>query len=112
MNPIPNLLFPPSSRYYNTETTKLETPDGREITYLKRRFLPHPENLSLLQEHVVTQGDRLDIITVAYFGDPLQFWKIGDANQSMNPADLTAEIGKRLCITLPEGVPGMPHVAQ
>ena len=41
-----------------------------------------------------------------------------DANDAMNPAELTEEIGRRLKITLPEGVPGvrnalgpLPHVA-
>jgi hypothetical protein len=28
----------------------------------------------------------------------------------MNPPDLTAEVGRRLRITMPEGVPGVSHV--
>jgi hypothetical protein len=54
----------------------------------------------------VTQGERLDNITARYLDDPQQFWRICDANRAMRPGDLTAGIGRRLRITLPEGVPG------
>ena len=107
--------FPPTSRYYGIETTVLESGGGPEgayqIRYLKRRFVPAAERLSLLQEHTVEAGDRLDNITARYLGDPLQFWRVCDANNAMNPFDLCAEVGRRLRITLPEGLPEMPNVA-
>jgi hypothetical protein len=103
------LNFPQTSRYYNFETATLETPDGRMIIYLKRRFVPPPENFSLLQEHVVVEGDRLDNVTARYLGDPEQFWRICDANRAMRPDELTETIGRRLRITLPEGIPGVPN---
>lgn len=109
MNPTTHLLYPPTSRYYHLETATLALPDGREVRYLKRRFLPQPERLALLQEHVVTQGDRLDNLTARYLGDPLQFWRVCDANHAMHPAEPTETIGRRLRITLPEGIPGAPH---
>jgi hypothetical protein len=109
MNPARSLLFPPTSRYHPIETAKLVLPDGSEIIYLRRRFLPSSDRFTLIQEHVVTQGERLDNITARYFADPLQFWRVCDANDAMNPPDLTAEIGRRLRITLPEGVPGTPN---
>ena len=102
--------FPPKSRYYNFETATLEAPDGRIVIYLERRFVPPPEKFSLLQEHVVVQGDRLDNITVRYLGDPEQFWRVCDANGAMRPDELTETIGRRLRITLPEGLPGTPNV--
>ena len=101
--------FPPTSRYYNIETATLDTPDGRTIIYLKRRFVPPPERFSLLQEHMVVQGDRLDNITARYLADPEQFWRVCDANGAMRPEELTEEIGRRLRITLPEGIPGVPN---
>ena len=104
------MLFPPTSRYYNAETATLVTRDGRTVIYLRRRFVPPPERFSLLQEHVVVQGDRLDNITARYLGDPEQFWRVCDANRAMRPDELTEEIGWRLRITLPEGIPGMPNV--
>lgn len=104
------MLFPMNSRYQNVETAKLNRPDGSEVVYLKRRFVPQPERFALLQEHVVVEGDRLDNITARYLGDPEQFWRVCDANRAMRPDDLTQEIGRRLKITLPEGIPGAPLV--
>jgi len=110
-----NLLFPPTSRYNTIETATLAIDGGPEgpleIIYLKRRFVPPGERFALLQEHTVEAGDRLDNITARYLGDPLQFWRICDANNTMDPFDLTAEIGRRLRITLPEGMPEIPNVA-
>jgi hypothetical protein len=101
--------FPPTSRYYNIETATLETKDSRTLIYIRRRFVPPPEHFSLLQEHLVVQGDRLDNITARYLGDPEQFWRVCDANGAMRPDELTEEIGRRLRITLPEGIPGVPN---
>jgi nucleoid-associated protein YgaU len=101
--------FPITSRYYQSATATLETPDGKTIVYLRRRFVPDPRRFSLLQEHTVTEGERLDNIAAQYLGDPEQFWRIADANGAMKPEDLTAEPGRKLRITLPEGVPGAPN---
>lgn len=106
--PLKTTLFPPNSRYAGFETKTIEAADGRVIVYLQRRFLPSPENFALLQEHVVTQGERIDNITARYLGDPEQFWRVCDANAAMRPDELTETIGWRLRITLPEGIPGAP----
>jgi len=98
--------FPFTSRYYGIETAQFETADGQTMIYLRRRFLPPPERFALLQEHTVTQGERLDNITARYLGDPEQFWRVCDANRAMRPDELTETIGRRLRITLPEGIPG------
>ncbi len=100
--------FSPTSRYYGIETTTLETPEGKVVVYLRRRFVPSPERFALLHEHVVTQGERLDNITAQYLGDPEQFWRVCDANGAMRPDELET-IGRRLRITLPEGIPGIPN---
>ena len=99
--------FPPNSRYYLTPSTTRTEADGRTIVYLKRRFSPPPESLSLLEEHVVTQAERLDNIAAQRIGDPEQFWRVCDANAALRPQELTEEIGRRLRITMPEGVPGV-----
>jgi hypothetical protein len=104
-----NLNFPATSRYYSIETATLKTPDGRTVIYLRRRFLPSPDRFALLQEHTVKQGERLDNITAHYLGDPEQFWQLCDANRAMRPDELTETIGRRLRITLPEGIPGMTN---
>ena len=101
--------FSPTSRYYGIETTTLETPEGKIVIYLRRRFVPSPERFALLQEHTVSQDERLDNITAQYLGDPEQFWRVCDANGAMRPEELTETIGRRLRITLPEGIPGIPN---
>ena len=98
--------FAPTSRYNGIDTSTWLTADGRIIIYVQRRFLPPPERFALLQEHVVTQGERLDNITATYLGDPEQFWRLCDANGAMRPDELTETVGRRLRITLPEGIPG------
>jgi hypothetical protein len=103
-------LFPPTSRYHGIDTTTIETPEGKTIVYLRRRFLPSPDNFALLQEYVVTQGNRLDNITAKFLGDPEQFWRVCDANNAMRPDELTETIGRTLRITLPEGIPAQPNV--
>jgi hypothetical protein len=105
-------LFRGNSRYYGIDTATLTTPAGKTVIYLRRRFVPSPEQFALLQEHMVVEGDRLDNITAHYLGDPEQFWRVADANNAMNPTDLVAQpdrIGSKLKITLPEGIAGMPN---
>ena len=104
-----NANFPPTSRYALTPTASFVRADGTPVTYLKRRFVPAPENLALLQWHQVVQGERLDNITTKYLGDPEQFWRLCDANRALRPQELTETIGGKLRITLPEGIPGVPH---
>ena len=101
-----NPFFPPTSRYAPIETTMIEDADGIVTIYLRRRFVPPPERFSLLTEHQVTQGERLDNITAQHLDDPEQFWRICDANRAVKPDDLTVIIGRRLRITLPEGIAG------
>jgi hypothetical protein len=103
------MSFPSTSRYYNIDTATFETPDGRTLVYIRRRFVPPPERFSLLQEYSVVQGDRLDNITARFLGDPEQFWRVCDSNRAMRPEELTETIGRRLRITLPEGIPGIPN---
>ncbi|MFZ2359495.1 MAG: LysM domain-containing protein [Anaerolineae bacterium] len=102
------MSFQPTSRYYSTETFTYETPDGRLIRILRRRLLPALDRFTLIQEHLVTEGDRLDNITARYLGDAEQFWRLCDANPILRPEELE-EIGRRIRITLPEGIPGPPN---
>lgn len=103
---LPTTQFPPNSRYHATGTVKLELSDGRTVVYLRRRFLPQPETLALLQEHTVSASDRLDNLAARYLDDPELYWRLCDANGALRPDDLLEVIGRRLRVTLPEGVPG------
>ena len=100
------MVFANNSRYLYVPITKLVLDDGTEVVYLRRRFVPQPESLFEMTRHVVVQGDRIDNIAARYLADPEQFWRICDANRAMRPATLTEEPGRRLRITMPEGVPG------
>jgi hypothetical protein len=99
-------LFSATSRYYRISTGTLDLPGGRTVIYLQRRFVPPPEGFQVLQEHTVVQGDRLDNLAAQYLGDPALFWRLCDASGAMRPEDLTAKAGRRLRITLPEGITG------
>lgn len=95
-------MFEPTSRYYALETATYSAPDGRVVAYKRRRFLPQGEAMPLLVEVIVTGGDRLDLIAARTLGDPEQFWRVCDANDAMNPLDLTAELGRTLRVPVPQ----------
>lgn len=95
-------MFNYTSRYYNLETVKMTLTDGREAVYKRRRFLPRGTAMPLLVEAAVTEGDRLDLITARTLGDPEHFWRVADANNAMNPFDLTAETGRILRVPVPQ----------
>jgi nucleoid-associated protein YgaU len=97
-------MFDPKSRYASCETAVLTDvkPDGSqsEIHYVRRRFIGSDEGATVVVEHSVKQGERLDNITARYIGDPTQYWRICDANKVLDPTELE-EIGRTIKITLP-----------
>ncbi|HMJ05176.1 MAG TPA: hypothetical protein VK474_02870 [Chthoniobacterales bacterium] len=98
--------FPANSRYHKTPLARRTMPDGTEVAYLKRRFVPPPENFALLQEHAVTEGERVDHLAARCLGDPEQFWRLCDANGVIQPNELVEPVGRSVRITLPENIPG------
>ena len=102
-------MFLINSRYYGIATVTLETQDGKQIVYLRRRFVPAPERFDLLLEHTVSEGERLDNIAALYLGDAEQFWRLCDANGAIRPEELIETVGRQIRITLPEGIPGTPN---
>lgn len=106
---VPANSFPPNSRYAGTPILAHDSSDGRpSVPYLGRRLVPHPEKLGLLGEHTVVAGDRLDNLAARYLGDPELWWRIADANLAAHPDELTGTIGRRLRLTVAEGLPGVP----
>lgn len=106
-----NALTPPAfasgSRYFGLPTAQLVRPDGRAVVFVRRRFLPPPEDFALLRTVGVVAGDRLDNLAAQHLGDPEQWWRLCDANRAMRPEALVADVGATLAVTLPEGVPGV-----
>lgn len=102
-------MFEFTSRYYHIPVAELETPEGKRVVYLRRRFVPPPERFELLLEHTVSEGDRLDNIAAQHLGDAEQFWRVCDANGAIRPEELIETVGRRLRITLPEGIALNPN---
>ena len=98
-------LFAPNSRYLGIDTGTLTTPAGQTIVYLRRRFVPQPSLFATIQQHTVTQGERLDNLATDFLGDPELFWRLCDASNAMRPEELET-LGRVLLITLPQGIPG------
>jgi hypothetical protein len=95
-------MFDHTSRYHGLPVATLELPDGRTVSFVRRRFLPHASDLPLLTETAVEQGERIDLVAHRTLGDPLAYWRVCDANDAMDPAELTGEPGRRLRIPLPQ----------
>ena len=94
--------FPPHSRYTATEVVTATDDDGTERRYLRRRFIPATDNQTVIAEHLVVAGDRLDNLAQQYYGDPLLSWRIADANRAQNPGELADVPGRVLHITAPD----------
>ena len=98
--------FSVNSRYAATPAARLTLADGSEIVFLRRRFVPQAAGFDLLVEHTVASGERVDLIAAEYWNDPELYWRLCDANNALWPGELTEAAGRRLRITLPEGIPG------
>jgi hypothetical protein len=73
MSAIPD----PLSRYRDVPAVVAPDPQGRLLPGTDLRALPQ---VSGTLQHRVQQGDRLDQLAQAYYGEPLQWWHICDAN--------------------------------
>ena len=98
--------FAPDSRYHGLDIAQWTRADGAPVPYVRRRFVPPPERFAASGEHRVSVGDRLDNLAYRYIGDPQKYWQICDANGAIRPEELTETVGRRIRLTLPEGVPG------
>ncbi len=94
-------MFDPLSRYFEIEDAVLEMPDGREVAYKRRRFVPPATAFETLAVERVAPADRLDLVSARTLGDPEQFWRICDANGALDPDELV-EPGRPLRIPVPK----------
>lgn len=95
-------MFDHTSRYAGIDVAVYVGADGVEHPYVRRRFLPQGSSLPLLAEVAVGQGDRLDLIAARTLGVAEAFWRIADANDAMDPYDLTADPGRILRVPVPQ----------
>jgi hypothetical protein len=105
--PLGATRFPPGSRYAGIGTDVYDADGDRPIVHLRRRFVPHPQRLATIGQHVVSAGERTDHIAEKKFGNPELFWRLCDGNRAVFAEDLVGEPGRRLRITAPEGTPGV-----
>jgi hypothetical protein len=103
--PAPPTL-PPTSRYASVGINEQVGADGTVVRYFRRRFIVAPDQLALVRLHRVEHGERLDLIASTELGDPELWWQVADANGAVDPRELVVRPGRRLRITLPEGLPG------
>jgi hypothetical protein len=104
---VPTTTFPPTSRYADVGVD-VWNPGGSlpPAPFLRRRFCPRAEQFAPLYEVQVVEGDRRDLLADRHSGGAALWWRLADANGIVDPRDLSAPVGRRLRITLPEGVPG------
>ena len=96
-------MFDKTSRYagIDTVTVTVSSPDGdtRDVRYVRRRFVPAADSHTTLVEHRMAAGERLDLLSARYAGDPLQFWRLCDANDVLRPEDLEV-VGRVVAIAM------------
>jgi len=100
-------LFPLNSRYRGLETVTLQSA-GHPIVYIRRRFVPSPDQSIPIQAHTVKQGERLDNLAAQFLGDAELFWRLCDTNGAMRPEELE-ETGVVLRIAQTQGLSGIPN---
>lgn len=98
--------FPPNSRYHATPIATLTLPDGRQVRYLRRRFVPQPHETGPYRILRIAQGDRIDNLAARLIGDPETYWRICDANPVAHPEELTGTPGLEIRIPSPGAGPG------
>ncbi len=60
----------------------------------------------MLYEVRIAEGDRRDNLAARHLGDAELWWRLADGNGAVDPRELTGPPGRRLRITLAEGVQG------
>lgn len=97
-------VFDTDSRYQDLGTASVITTDENGqvqlCTYTRRRFLPPLATQQLVYSHLVQEGDRLDNLAAQYAGDPVQFWRLCDANLILQPEELVLIPGTSFAIAL------------
>jgi len=88
-------MFSPGSRYERVPTAVHVDRDGTQRPYVLLRTFPPPAPTQ--QHHEFAEHERLDLVAWRFLGDPEQFWRLCDANATLQPATLEI-VGRRLRI--------------
>ena len=98
--------LPPNSRYARVEVTTRTTRAGEKIPHFRRRFIASEDHFQTIEVHTVIEGERPDNLAARFLGEPEQWWRVADANGVTRPEELTDTPGRRVRVTLPEGMSG------
>ena len=94
------------SRYRRVPDVTVTDARGRLVSAKDIRPLPDVAGTYL---HTVNAGDRLDQLASTYYGQPLQYWRICDANPVfLSPLALLGQdalVTTRFPVTAPDGDP-------
>jgi hypothetical protein len=79
-------MFSKGSRYRNLPESSPLDARGERQRGKQLRVIPEVEGRFV---HTVREGERLDLLSLRYYGDPTRWWRIADANaQEPYPPDL------------------------
>ncbi|MEZ4295092.1 MAG: LysM domain-containing protein [Polyangiaceae bacterium] len=96
-------MIDPNSRYATLAQSPLVWTDaqGRDIKYVPRRFLAPAGSFETLAEVTVQGGERLDLISARTLGSAEAWWRVADANETLDPMDLISQPGRRIRVPVP-----------
>jgi hypothetical protein len=99
-------MFSKTSRYWAVPDITVPDSQGRVLPAKDIRLLPAVTGTF---QHLVSQGDRLDQLAYTYYGQPLDWWHISDANPGiLSPLALLGDepvTTTRLPVTVASGTP-------
>ena len=99
-------MFSKISRYRLVSDIAPVDPRGRVVAAKDIRPLPEVTGTFT---HTVDSGDRLDQLAFSHYGEPLQYWRICDANpQFLSPLALLGQepiVTTQFPVTVPSGTP-------
>ncbi len=99
-------MFTKTSRYWAVPDITVPDSQGRVLPAKDIRLLP---TVTGTFQHLVSQGDRLDQLAYTYYGQPLDWWHISDANPAiLSPLALLGDdpvTTIRLPVTVASGTP-------
>ena len=102
---IPANPFAPSSRYFTVAIGRyVRGPGDPGAPYLLRRFIPQMRDIAVVAEHIVSSGERPDLLAAQTLGDSEFYWRVADANAVTDPFELTDTLGTRVRIPRPPGL--------
>ena len=92
----------PDGRYARSAILHRAGPDGKEVAYLARRFLPDPAGLTIAGIAAMEPGDRLDLLSARVLGVSTAWWRVADAHRLIDPGALEVPALQRLKVPIPE----------